>query len=149
FRFTAPLDLSASRTDQVIALPRIHLSATITDSAGTPVPDATIMGTQQLCSHPLVTLLGNPASGQFFSPGTARADPNGLASVPLYPCADPLPFRVTPPTDSGLGSRVVKITVTDDTTTTIVLPPGVEFSGWVRDRSGNPLATTRLVLVDS
>jgi MBG domain (YGX type)/Bacterial Ig-like domain (group 3) len=144
------IDLSASVT-QNLTIPVLPLSATITDSGGNPVPNATVAQVGD-CSNPSFDLFPGGTTSGYYDVASAITDSNGVAAVPLLPCSDSsMNFQVTPPSGSGLASTSFHITgpVSRASSAQWTLPQAVTFSGTVQDQNGKAVGAGTLYLYDS
>ncbi|WP_344402436.1 hypothetical protein, partial [Catellatospora chokoriensis] len=147
----ATYQLTADTNTGDITLPKpVHLTVTVTDPTGQPVPDAQVRTSN---NNPVIsgltTLLGLPVtSGKTSTPTNLTAANGSTPTVALWPTAG-TQLDITPPTNRPdlLTITTTPVSVTADQTITATLPSGPTMTGRILDHTGTPAGDVTFRLI--
>ncbi len=122
----------------------------VTDSAGNPVPNASLSGGS--CSGSWDA--ANGVTGTLgFNPNQiteVSTDASGQVVLTYLPCTGSAQFTVTPPSGTPLVTTTASIPPTSTAgSVTFVLPPPVTLSGTVKTADGTPVPSAMVELISS
>jgi len=124
-----------------LVMPVRQLTVTVLDGSGNPVTHADVVADAPSgATAPFTLYVGGDSTTSELSYQTTRVtNDQGIAMLPVFATTN-LPITVYPDDASGLPTKTVSLSVTDDTTTTITYEQTFNYAGTLKDDDNNPLA---------
>jgi Bacterial Ig-like domain (group 3)/MBG domain (YGX type) len=144
------IDLT-SNTVQNLTIPYFAMSTTATDSLGAPVANVAVAQSTECSALGFSLFSGATTTGYFYDSyyvydtGGTTTGSDGVAAVPMLPCADSQGFEATPATGSGYAAAPFTVNgpITESTTASVTL---YSIYGDLTDSGGNALDNQTVAL---